>query len=42
MNQKTRKLQKQILERKNLRENIVNENYKFLAKFDEETNYKRN
>ena len=38
MSAKTRKLQKQILERKNQRENIVNENHKFLAKFDEETN----
>ena len=38
MNAKTRKLQKQILERKNQRENIVKENHKFLAKFDEETN----
>lgn len=38
MSAKTRKLQKQILERKNQRENIVKENNKFLAKFDEETN----
>jgi hypothetical protein len=38
MSAKTRKLQKQILERNNQRENIVKENDKFLAKFDEETN----
>lgn len=38
MNQKARKLQKQIIERKNQRETIVKENDKFLAKFDEETN----
>lgn len=38
MSAKTRKLQKQILERTNERENIVKENHKFLVKFDQETN----
>ena len=38
MSAKTRKLQKQIIERKNQRENIVKEHDKFLVKFDEETN----
>ena len=39
MSAKTRKLQKQILERNNQRENIVKEHDKFLAKFDEETKH---
>ena len=39
MSAKTRKLQKQIIERKNQRENIVKEHDKFLVKFDEETKH---